>query len=134
MVSAKCLNPNFINLDFWRRIPAKFKGIRLYEDKKSKIKEVIFSFQYIISLFILISLKNIFQLFFFFNLNSLRKSNRLLLNQNGRSSSSSSSSRRSSSSSSSRTTRRRTQPNHSMRNKMEEKKGERPKGNKWTRE
>ena len=41
MVAAKCLNPSFISLDFWRRIPSKFQGIRLYEDKKTKIKEVI---------------------------------------------------------------------------------------------
>ena len=41
MVSAKCLNPTFVNLDFWRRIPSKFRGIRNYEDKKTKIKEVI---------------------------------------------------------------------------------------------
>lgn len=40
MVAAKCLNPTFVNLDFWRRIPGKFRGIRLYEDKKTKIKEV----------------------------------------------------------------------------------------------
>lgn len=41
MVAAKCLNPEFVNLDFWRRMPGKFKGIRLYEDRKSKIREVI---------------------------------------------------------------------------------------------
>ena len=40
MVAAKCLNPELINLDFWRRIPGKFKGIRLYEDRKTKIREV----------------------------------------------------------------------------------------------
>ena len=40
MVSAKCLNPELINLEFWRKIPGKFKGIRFYEDKKSKIREV----------------------------------------------------------------------------------------------
>ena len=40
MVAAKCLNPEFINLDFWRRIPSKFKGIRYYEDKKTKYREV----------------------------------------------------------------------------------------------
>lgn len=41
MVSAKCLNPEFVNLDFWRKMPNKFKGIRLYEDTKRKIREVI---------------------------------------------------------------------------------------------
>lgn len=40
MVAAKCLNPEFINLDFWRRIPNKFRGIRYYEDKKTKTREV----------------------------------------------------------------------------------------------
>lgn len=40
MVSAKCLNPDLINLDFWRRMPNKFKGIRYYEDTKKKHKEV----------------------------------------------------------------------------------------------
>ena len=40
MVSAKCLNPELINLDFWRRIPNKFRGIRFYEDRKTKFKEV----------------------------------------------------------------------------------------------
>ena len=41
MVSAKCLNPDLINLDFWRRIPNKFRGIRFYEDRKNKFKEVL---------------------------------------------------------------------------------------------
>ena len=45
MVAAKSLNPEFINLDFWRQIPNKFRGIRLYEATKNKIREV-----YIISL------------------------------------------------------------------------------------
>lgn len=40
MVTAKSLNPELINLDFWRKIPNKFKGIRFYEDRKSKIREV----------------------------------------------------------------------------------------------
>ena len=49
MVAAKCLNPEFINLDFWRRIPNKFRGIRLYEATKTKkvqffFKRVIFYF------------------------------------------------------------------------------------------
>ena len=41
MVAAKCLNPELINLNFWRRVPAKFKGIRIYEEKKTKIREVL---------------------------------------------------------------------------------------------
>lgn len=41
MVAAKCLTPDLVNLDFWRRIPSKFKGIRLYEEKKNKIREVV---------------------------------------------------------------------------------------------
>lgn len=41
MVAAKCLTPDLVNLDFWRRIPSKFKGIRLYEEKKTKIREVV---------------------------------------------------------------------------------------------
>ena len=40
MVAAKCLNPELINLDFWRKIPNKFKEIRFYEDRKNKIREV----------------------------------------------------------------------------------------------
>ena len=40
MVAAKCLNPEFVNLDFWRKMPIKFKGIRYYEDKKTKTREV----------------------------------------------------------------------------------------------
>lgn len=40
MVAAKRLNASFVNLDFWRRIPGKFKGIRLYEDTKKKMKQV----------------------------------------------------------------------------------------------
>lgn len=40
MVSAKCLNPELINLDFWRRIPNKFRGIRFYEDRKTKIQQL----------------------------------------------------------------------------------------------
>lgn len=41
MVASKCLNPDLINLDFWRKIPNKFKGIRYYEDSKRKVREVI---------------------------------------------------------------------------------------------
>lgn len=40
MVSAKCLNPEMINLDFWRRMPNKFRGIRFYENTKNKNKDV----------------------------------------------------------------------------------------------
>ncbi len=54
MVAAKCLSPELVNLDFWRRIPNKFKGIRYYEDKKTKIREVIhaklLSFQFFFNL------------------------------------------------------------------------------------
>lgn len=42
MVSSKCLAPDLISLDFWRSMPNKFKGIRNYEDRKSKIREVSF--------------------------------------------------------------------------------------------
>lgn len=48
MVAAKCLSPELINLDFWRRIPNKFKGIRYYEDSKKKNREVN-SFFFILS-------------------------------------------------------------------------------------
>lgn len=44
MVATKCLSPDLVNLDFWRRIPSKFKGIRNYEEKKMKIREVCLSF------------------------------------------------------------------------------------------
>lgn len=40
MVSSKCINPELINLDFWRRIPNKFRGIRFYETNKTKNREV----------------------------------------------------------------------------------------------
>ena len=40
MVASKCLKPEMINLDFWRRMPSKFKGIRYYEDVKKKNREV----------------------------------------------------------------------------------------------
>ena len=40
MVSAKCLNPELISLEFWRKIPNKFKGIRFYEDRKKTFREV----------------------------------------------------------------------------------------------
>ena len=53
MVAAKCLNPSFINLDFWRRIPGKFQGIRLYEDKKSKMKEVFLYLHKLVDLLLL---------------------------------------------------------------------------------
>lgn len=41
MVSAKCINPELVNLEFWRKIPNKFRGIRFYENNKTKTREVV---------------------------------------------------------------------------------------------